>query len=56
MHTRRDSLLLLDEAGLAMYLYKVLTNTEFNPNLSKKELRSVSVLEESITMLFGKMW
>ena len=45
-----------DETGLASYLYKVLTDAKFNPNLSKKELRTTAILEETILELFGKTW
>ena len=47
---------IVDEQGMASYLYKVLTDTKFHPHMSKKELRSVPVLEETILHMFGTTW
>jgi hypothetical protein len=46
----------IDETGLASYLYKVLTDSHINPNLTNKQHRSVPVLEETILEMFGKTW
>mmetsp|Transcript_30697 Transcript_30697/g.57192 ORF Transcript_30697/g.57192 Transcript_30697/m.57192 type:complete len:284 (-) Transcript_30697:171-1022(-) len=48
--------LTLDEKGMADYLYKILTDNKFHPNMSKKERRSLPVLEETILELFGHAW
>eukprot|EP00602_Paraphysomonas_sp_CaronLab_P003703 CAMPEP_0185033308 /NCGR_PEP_ID=MMETSP1103-20130426/22110_1 /TAXON_ID=36769 /ORGANISM="Paraphysomonas bandaiensis, Strain Caron Lab Isolate" /LENGTH=276 /DNA_ID=CAMNT_0027569527 /DNA_START=49 /DNA_END=879 /DNA_ORIENTATION=- len=48
--------LTLDEPGLAQYLYKILTLSEFNAHLAKKEILSLSNMEHNIKCLFGKTW
>ena len=47
---------LTDETGLASYLYKVLTASKYNSSLTKGQLKSTAVLEETILELFGKTW
>lgn len=46
--------LTLDENGVANYLYKILTFTEFNSHLTKQERLSIRNIEHNIKCLFGK--